>query len=150
MIAACACGCGRTGPIHAPGLAPGLVQPCYKRWIRAGRPSTGAPAALSMAEQNERMNAARLTALDPYDSQWEARRLAAEPERRAGRAKLAAADLVRCVAASDGEGIDRLLRKVTDWPALGVVLAECADPARTAVVTGMAAKATEPRKDEVA
>ena len=151
MIAACACGCGRTGPIHAPDLAPGLVQPCYKRWLRAGRTASGAPAALSMAEQNVRMNAARLAALeDPYDSQWEARRLAAEPERRAGRAKLAAGDLVRCVAARDAEGIARLLRKVTDWPALGVVLAECADPARTAVVTGMAAKATEPRKDEVA
>ena len=111
-----------------------------------------------MAEQNARMNAARLAALDPYDSEWEARRLAAEPERRAGRAKRVAADLVRCVAARDAEGIARLMSKITldpgvrcaDWRALGVVLAECADPARTAMVTGMAARATEPRKDEVA
>ena len=150
MIAACACGCGRTGPIHAPGLAPGLVQPCYKRWIRAGRPPGGPPAPLSMAEQSARMNAARLAALDPYDSQWEARRAAAEPERRATQAKRVAGDLVRCVAARDAEGIARLCCKVTDWPALGVVLAECADPARTAVVTGRIQVATEPRKDEVA
>ena len=143
MNAVCKCGCGRT-VIHAFGLA----QPCYKRWLRSGRPASGAPAALSMAEQSARMNAARLAALeDPYDSEWEARRLAAEPERRAGKAKRVAADLVRCVAASDAEGIDRLLRKITDWPALGVVLAECADPARTAVVTGRIQVATEPRKD---
>src|ERR1035438_10589817 len=87
MIAVCKCGCGRT-EIHAFGLA----QPCYKRWLRAGRPASGAPAALSMAEQSARMNAARLAALeDPYDSQWEARRVAAEPERRAGGGESAAA-----------------------------------------------------------
>src|ERR1035441_835825 len=124
MNAVCKCGCGRT-VIHAFGLA----QPCYKRWLRSGRPASGAPAALSMAEQNARMNAARLAALeDPYDSQWEARRLAAEPERRAGRAKLAAADLVRCVAARDAEGIDRLLRQITDWAGLGVGLAGGGEP----------------------
>jgi hypothetical protein len=149
-MTSCKCGCGRT-EIHAFGLA----QPCYKRWLRAGRPPSGPPAALSMAEQNERMNAARLAALDPYDSQWEARRAAAEPERRATQAKLAAGDLIRCVAARDAEGIARLMCKITldpgvhcaDWRALGVVLAECADPARTAVVTGMAARANEPRRD---
>ena len=144
-MTACKCGCGRT-EIHAYGLA----QPCYKRWHRAGRPASGAPAALSMAEQSERMNAARLARLaeqDPYDGEWETRRLAAEPERRATRAKLAAADLIRCVAASDAEGIARLVRRVSDWAALAVVLAECADPARTAVVTGIAARANEPRED---
>ena len=101
-----------------------------------------------MAEQSARMNAARLAALeDPYDSEWEARRVAAEPERRNGKAKRVAGDLVRCVAARDAEGIARLCCKVTDWPALGVVLAECADPRRTAVVTGRVQVATEPRRD---
>src|ERR1019366_2189127 len=146
-MTACACGCGRTGPIHAPGLAPGLVQPCYKRWIRAGRPPGGPPPPLSMAEQNARMNAARLAALDPYDSEWAARRAAAEPERRATQAKIAAGGLGPGGGASDAEGIARLLHRVTDWAALAVVLAECADPRRTAVVTGMAARATEPRRD---
>lgn len=75
---------------------------------------------------------------DGWDLEWHA----GEPDRRADRARPLAAALVRCVAASDGHGVGVVLERVRrsgDWEALAVVLAECASPARTAVVTGMAA-----------
>jgi hypothetical protein len=60
---------------------------------------------------------------------------ALEPERRIARARPLAADLARCVAASDAEGVRILLAKTRDWYAVAIVLAECADPGRTAIVT---------------
>lgn len=60
---------------------------------------------------------------------------ALEPERRIARARPIAADLVRCVAARDAEGVRILLHRVRDWHAVAIVLAECAEPARTAAVT---------------
>lgn len=60
---------------------------------------------------------------------------ALEPERRIARARPLAADLARCVAARDAAGVGILLRKVRDWHAVAIVLAECADPGRTAIVT---------------
>lgn len=64
---------------------------------------------------------------------------ALEPERRIARAKPLAADLARCVAADDAEGVRILLHRAADWVALVIVLAECAEPARTAAVTGAGA-----------
>ena len=60
---------------------------------------------------------------------------ALEPERRIARAKPVAADLARCVAARDAAGVGILLRRVRDWEAVAIVLAECAEPGRTAIVT---------------
>lgn len=126
MSAACVDGCGR--PVHAQGMS----AACHRRWDRAGRPASGPPPPLTPAERATRMNTARLGPADPYDQLW----AQGEPERRAGRARNLAADLIRCVAASDAEGVRLLLHKVEDWFAFSVVLAECADPVRTAVVTG--------------
>jgi hypothetical protein len=72
------------------------------------------------------------------DDGYDAAQDALEPERRIARAKPFAADFVRVVAASDAEGVRLLLHRVRDWAALVIVLAECADPGRTAVVTGQA------------
>lgn len=72
---------------------------------------------------------------DGYDARWEA----CEGDRRAVEAMPLAADLIRCVAMGDAEGVRVLLGKVTepqDWYSLAVVLAGCADPAQAAVVTG--------------
>jgi hypothetical protein len=136
----CSCGCG------APAWCLGYARPCYARWARAGRPASGPPAPMSHAERTASAAAARMVKQarargeaepvilppDTYDLDW----LAGEPERRAERVKGAAMDLIRCVAASDAEGIRLLACKVRDWPALAVVLAECADLGRAAVVTG--------------
>lgn len=120
----CGCACGR------PARTAGYASACYKRWLAAGKPETGPPAPLTQAETARRSALARS---DPYDLEW----LAGEPERRVRRVRAQAAALVRCMAADDAEGIRILLQeRVTDWVALAVVLAECADPARTAIVCG--------------
>ena len=124
----CGCGCGEPSSIR------GYSKRCYQRWHHNGFPEGGPRPPLTAAESGRRSGQARAPEPDPYDLQW----LAGEPERRARRAKWVAADLVRCVAADDAEGVRLLLHRVTDWPALAVVLAECADPYRTAVVTGSA------------
>ena len=131
----CSCGCGR------PAWCRGYARACYSRWIRNGRPESGPPPAVPGPERMARARAvmwargdAAPAVLPPdlYDLNW----LAGEPERRVTRVKGAAADLIRCVSASDAEGIRLLACKVRDWPALAVVLAECADLGRAAVVTG--------------
>lgn len=68
--------------------------------------------------------------------------------RRLARARAAAADLIRCVAATDAQGVRILLHRVRDWPALAVVLAECAEPSRAAVVTGVTADEDEAQQDD--
>ncbi|MBO0813611.1 MAG: hypothetical protein J2P30_00430 [Actinobacteria bacterium] len=88
---------------------------------------------MSLHERLALMRAARDPAPDPYDLTW----LAGEPERRADRARPVAADLIRCVAASDAEGVRLLLARVRDWPALAVVLAECCEPGRAEIVCGI-------------
>ena len=70
---------------------------------------------------------------------------ALEPERRIARAKPVAADLARCVAARDAAGVGILLRRVRDWEAVAIVLAECAEPERTAIVTGRQERQREER-----
>ena len=141
VVALCRCGCGRK--VHACGYASG----CYRRWVRQGRPASGPRPPMSTAERVALSSAWRVREpepepllLDAYDITWGAHQRAQQagpsPEERARRARGTAADLIRCVAASDAEGIRLLLHKVTDWPALAVVLAECASPDRAAVVTG--------------
>jgi hypothetical protein len=147
--------CGKVRERRASGRiegSKGFCEACYCRARRAGFPDV-VPDAVSHAEQIARANMVRLGVLPPrdlppddYDLQW----LAGEPERRARRAKRIAADLVRCVAADDAEGVRLLLHRVDDWAALAVVLAECAEPHRTAVVCGsrsvtLAAPAIRPR-----
>jgi hypothetical protein len=61
------------------------------------------------------------------DGGYSARWVAGEGDRRAARAMSAAADLIRCVAAEDAEGVRLLLHKVRDWHALAVVLAAAKD-----------------------
>lgn len=68
--------------------------------------------------------------------------VALEPERRVRKVMPAAAALVRCVQATDAHGVSVVLGKAARWDgrdrdALLIVLAECADPGRTAAVTGM-------------
>ena len=128
-----------------PAKARGYASACYQRWRAAGRPASGPPVPVSPQDAGYRSADARNRksglVVDDSDALSLAIagdirvRRAAEPERRATRAKGWASALVRCVAADDAEGIRLLLHRVTDWPALAVVLAECADPYRTAVVT---------------
>ena len=124
----CADGCGRKA--HCQGYS----MACYKRWLRAGRPEGGPPQPMTHAERTALSNSPHLAAVgyepDAYDLAWPA----LERERRALRVKPAAADLIRCVRARDAEGIRLLLHRVTDWHALAIILAECADPSRTAAV----------------
>jgi hypothetical protein len=61
------------------------------------------------------------------DDGYAAAHAAGEGDRRAARAVPLAADLVRCVAAGDAEGVRLLLCRVRDWPALAVVLAAARD-----------------------
>lgn len=61
------------------------------------------------------------------DDGYGARRAAGRGDRRAARAMGLAADLIRCVAAEDAEGVRLLLHKVRDWHALAVVLAAAKD-----------------------
>jgi hypothetical protein len=129
-------------------------QACYRRWNRAGRPAGGPPppmsperrAALGGQKFRENRRAADIAtaghpadgddapALEPdeYDLAW----LAGEPDRRAERVKPLARDWIRCVHQSDAGGLQILAGKVQDWPALAVVLAECASPERVLVATG--------------
>lgn len=44
----CSCGCG------APVICKGMARPCYRRWLRANRPETGAPPPVSHAERAAR------------------------------------------------------------------------------------------------
>ena len=143
----CACGCSQPA-----GLRPqrGMRRSCYSRWLKLGKPGLPLPPALTTAQRLALARAAkdakaRLKAAEdaPYepdedDLAW-ARELWArrrdEPENRAKRARPLAAALIRCVGSDDAAGIDLLLSKVRDWKALTVILAECADPARTAIVT---------------
>lgn len=121
----CLCGCGGAAVIR------GCTKTCYKRWQRNSfLPESGPLPPMSNADRGLRSGTARTPGSDPYDVQW----LAGAPERRVRRAKRAAADLVRCVAADDAEGVRLLLHRVSDWHALAVVLAECAEPRRTALV----------------
>lgn len=120
----CADGCGE------PAKTRGYSHRCYRRWHAAGFPEGGPRPPLAPGEAGRRSGRARAPEPDPYDVQW----LAGAPERRVRRAKLIAADLVRCVAADDAEGVRLLLHRATDWHALAVVLAECAEPRRTALV----------------
>ena len=142
----CPCGCGQPA-----GLRPqrGMRRSCYSRWLKLGKPGLPLPPALTTAQRLALARAAkdakaRLKAAEdaPYepdedDLAW-ARELWArrrdEPENRAKRARSLAAALIRCTGTDDAEGIRLLLAKVRDWQALAVVLAECADPARTAIV----------------
>jgi len=71
-----------------------------------------------------------LEAVDTYELEWQA----SMPQRRIRWEAPRAAALVRTVGASDAAGTDVVLRKVSDWQALAILLAECADPARTAAV----------------
>jgi hypothetical protein len=157
----CAWNCGR--PVHR--LKWGKA--CYDRWTRAGRPAAGPPppmpqaqrravqariqrgeapaAALALAasdtadraEAGRRLRAARLIAEGIAE---ERRRAAAraDPEARVARAKPVARDLIRAVALSDPGGVEAILARITDWAAIAVVLAECADPARAAAATAPA------------
>jgi hypothetical protein len=133
--ALCSCGCGRPhGPRHRE-----WADACWKRWDRADRPASGPPPVMPQSERLARANAVRgggtpsRTALpvDGYDRAW----AAGEPERRIRRVNPLASDLIRCVAQSDAEGISVLMGRIRDWPALAIVLAECAAPARTMTVT---------------
>ena len=130
----CRCGCGEPATVR------GCSKRCYDRWHYAGFPEGGPRPPLAPAECGRRSGAARTPEPDPYDLQW----LAGEPERRIARTRGQAADLVRVVAARDGGGVSRLLEKITDHDALLILLAECADPYRTAVVTGRAPLAAVP------
>jgi hypothetical protein len=118
------CPCGQ--PHHANGFC----QACNSRWSRAGRPGTGPPPPMSAADKGALSSAAKA---DPYDLQW----IAGAGERRVMRVRRQAAHMVQVVQARDAAGFARLLEKVTDPDALYVVLAECADPARTTIVTGV-------------
>jgi hypothetical protein len=64
--------------------------------------------------------------------------VALEPERRVRKAMPLAADLIRCVAAEDAQGVEIVLHKVRDWFAFAVVLAAARDGelARPAVAAG--------------
>jgi hypothetical protein len=96
--------------------------------------------ALARASRLARLEAAENAPYEPddYDLAW-AREIAArrdrEPGRRIAAARGLAAALIRAVGAGDRQGIAVALRKArADWEALAIVLAECADPERAAVV----------------
>ena len=134
----CKCGCGQ------PATTKGYCDASYARWRRAGFPEGGPRPPLSRAECGLRSAVARAPGPDDYDLRW----AAAGPERRVNRVRRQAAHLIRCVAARDGAGVARLLEKVRDAEALLIVLAECCDPARAAVVCGPLMAAAE--RSEVA
>lgn len=86
----CSCGCG--GPV----ICKGLARPCYRRWLRAERPESGAPPPLSHAERAARstatLRAAREERMDAYF--W-ARQLGLPVEQAAGDAGISAGHAAR-------------------------------------------------------
>ncbi len=131
----CACGCGKPAMLRSD-----YARPCHRRWNNAGRPASGPPPPMTAADRNALARASRDAAArereaadgeplppDAVDLEWARRvheRIASEPDRRAAAMQPVATDLIGCVGRRDAKGIRELLAKVTDWPALVVVLAD--------------------------
>jgi hypothetical protein len=118
-------------PVHARGLC----RPCYKKAHSKG--FTGPPPP----------RAAKPSALadDTYDTNWAAGR----NERRIKAVKPLAAALVWSAHRRDASGVRVCLERAArdkSWHELCVVLAECAEPGRAGIVTGIPVLYLGPRE----
>ncbi|MGO8957224.1 MAG: hypothetical protein ACLQFR_07635 [Streptosporangiaceae bacterium] len=129
----CACGCGQPAT-----RSTGHANPCYRRWIKAGRPETGPPPPLSTAARNRQRAAAQASALTALaERRHDDDGTAAARERRQRKAdrqaRAQAAALARCLAAGDRKGVRELRLRAADWDAVLALLPALTPqpPART-------------------
>jgi hypothetical protein len=134
-VCGCAPWCGRRASARGPGETI-LSKSCRRRWVTAGCPEQPVPAA--QPEDAPPPAASPIPGWDePDPGEIAARWGWVDPEVRRARAARAAVDLVRCVqGVPDRMGTEMVMDRFTDWGALAVLLAWCADLEKVAALAG--------------
>jgi hypothetical protein len=125
----CTDDCDRPASCNGPGGVV-LSDACWQRWRRAGKPAVVPPPRLPRVPEDGSWD-------EPDPGEIAARWGWVDPEVRRARAARAAVDLVRCVqGVPDRMGTELVMDRCTDWGALAVLLAWCADLEKVAALAG--------------